>query len=291
MAIDSLQEKIRKTKNPSMLCLTMSPAQLPPQLAVEEEPGARYGRFCQELLTALKGTLPAVRVGFGAFALLGPDGLRALETVLKTARNLGYYTVLDAPELLFPGAAEAAAESLLGAASRFVCDGVVVSGYLGSDILKPFLPYTQAARKDVFVVVRTPNRSATELQDLRCGTRTVHLAAADYVNRYAGDTAGRYGYARVGLLASASSAQSLQSLRTQYPGRFLLVDGYDYPNGSGKACACAFDRLGHGAVACAGVSITCAWKEAGTQGEDFREQALAAAERMKKNLRRYVTVL
>lgn len=291
MSMDSLQEKIRKTKNPSMLDLTLPLGDLPPQLGAGGTPAARYGLFCRELLTTLKGTLPSVRFSFAAFALLGPDGLRELTAVLKFARSLGYYTVLDAPEIFSPAAAQIAADALLGLDTRFPCDGVIVSGYLGSDILKPFLPYIQEGKKDVFVVVRTPNRSGTELQDLLCGSRVVHMAAADHVNRYGSDTVGRCGYARVGLLAAASSGESLRGLRSKYPARFLLVDGYDYPNASGKNCTYAFDRLGHGAVACAGTSITQAWKEAGTDGADYLDQAVAAVGRMKKNLSRYVTVL
>ena len=102
---------------------------------------------------------------------------------------------------------------------------------------------------------------------------------------------GKCGYSQVGALAAASAADSLRSLREKYKRMFLLLDGYDYPNANAKNCRFAFDRLGHGAAACAGISITAAWKEAQTDGTDFVEQSLAAAERMKKNLTRYTTVL
>ena len=48
---------------------------------------------------------------------------------------------------------------------------------------------------------------------------------------------------------------------------------------------------GRGAVVCAGESITCAWKQGQSDGSDFVDCAVKAAERMKKNLTRYVTVL
>ena len=46
-----------------------------------------------------------------------------------------------------------------------------------------------------------------------------------------------------------------------------------------------------GAVVCGGTSITCAWKQAESDGSDWLAHSKAAAERMKKNLTRYVTVL
>ena len=95
----------------------------------------------------------------------------------------------------------------------------------------------------------------------------------------------------MGILAAASSAESLRNLRTKYPKLFLLVDGYDYPNANAKNCANAFDKFGHGAVVCGGMGITCAWKEAESGEEAYLDHAKAAADRMKKNLTRYVTVL
>lgn len=288
MAVDILQEKIRKTKNPSVLELGISLSELPPQF---EHTAAGYADFCRELLAGLKGMVPAVRVGFGAFALLGAEGMEALVQTLKFATEQGYYVLLDAPEILSVQAAKNTAEALLGENGAYACDGVVISGYLGSDVIKPFLPYCKNGKKDIFVVVRTANKSAPELQDLLAGSRLVHIAAADHVNRYGSETAGKFGYTRVGVLAAASSAEALRTLRGKYPKLFLLLDGYDYPNSNAKNCSYAFDKFGHGAAACAGLSISCAWKQAESDGQDFVDYALTAAERMKKNLTRYVTVL
>jgi len=288
MSIDILQEKIRKSKNPSVLELAVPVSDLPPRFARNAE---GYASFCMELMEYLKGTVPAVRVSFASFALLGHDGLYHLSETLKRAGELGYYVLLDAPEILSPASAKMTAEALLGMESIYPCDGLVIASYLGSDVIKPFLPYCKKEKKSLFVVARTANKSAPELQDLLAGGRLVHAAAADHVNRYGADTAGKFGYTNVGILAAASSAESLRNLRSKYPKLFLLLDGYDYPNANAKNCSNAFDKYGHGAAACGGTGITCAWKEAGSEGEDYPEQAKSAAERMKKNLTRYVTVL
>ena len=288
MAVDILQEKIRKTKNPSMVELGLSLSDLPPQF---EKSAAGYGAFCRELLEGLKGIVPAVRFSFASFALLGSEGMEQLMQSMKTASELGYYVVMDAPEISSPAAAKMIADLVWGEGSGYACDALVISGYAGSDVIKPFLSCCKDGKKDIFVVTRTANKSASEIQDLLAGSRTVHLAVADHVNRYGADTAGKYGYTRVALLAAASSADSLRNLRSKYPKLFLLVDGYDYPNANAKNCSFAFDKFGHGAVACAGTSVTSAWKQAESDGSDWLEQSKTAAERMKKNLGRYITIL
>ena len=286
MSVDVLQEKIRKTKNPAVLELNLSLADLPERF---EKTGEGYGAFCRELLDGLNGILPAVRFSFSAFALNG--AFDQLQKTMAYAGQLGFYVFLDAPEILSPDAAKLTAETLLGEGSGYACDGLVISGYPGSDVIKPFLPYCKKQQKDIFVVTRTANKSAPELQDLLSGTRLVHAAAVDHVNRYGADTAGKFGYTRVGILAAASAAESLRSLRTKYPKLFFLIDGYDYPNANAKNCSFGFDKYGHGAVVCSGKGISCAWKESGSDGSDFAQQAREAAQRMKKNLTRYVTIL
>lgn len=288
MSVDYLQEKVRKLKNPSMVELNLCPADLPSQYSPD---AAGYGAFCRDLLSGLKGIIPAVRVCFASFALLGAEGMEALTQVLRTAKELDYYVAMDAPELLSAKMAGITAEAVFGDKSIYPCDGLIISGYAGSDVIKPFLPYCKDGKKDIFVVARTANKSAPELQDLLSGGRIVHAAAADHVNRYGSDTAGKFGYTRVGILAAASSAESLRSLRSKYPRLFFLMDGFDYPNANAKNCSYGFDKFGHGAVACASTSITCAWKQAESDGADFMDQAVSAAERMKKNLTRYVTIL
>ena len=292
MSIDVLQDKIRKTKNPSMIDLSLPVAELPPHL-IEACSGAAgaYGLFCRELLEKLKGTVPAVRIGFTAFAVLGPDGLNELSGLLKLAKNMGYYVAVEAPFILSPMMAQSVADAFWGNEAIYPCDGLIINAYPGSDVIKPFLPYVEKEKKDLFPVVRTSNKSAPEIQDLLCGSRLVHAAAADQINRFGGENTGKCGYARVAVVAGANAPESLRMLRSKYPRLFLLVDDMDYSGCNAKNCSFAFDKVGHGAVVCAGPTLTMAWKTAGSDGCDYPAQAQAASERMKKNLTRYTTVL
>ena len=292
MSIDVLQDKIRKLKNPSMVDLALSAADLPGVLLEQEGSAAKaYGRFCLEILENLKSVVPAIRVSFTAFALMGPEGLEQLSDVLKVAKNQGYYVALEAPYILSPMMAQATADAVFGEEALYPCDGLILSAYPGSDVIKPFLPYVKDGMKDIFPVVRTSNKTAPEIQDLLTGSRLVHAAAADLINRFGGDNAGKTGYSRVGILAGANSADSLKTLRTRYPRLFIMVDDMDYSGCNAKICANAFDKLGHGAVVCAGPTVTMAWKLNEADAGEYLSQAKAAAERMKKNLIRYTTVL
>lgn len=291
MSVDFLHEKVRKLKNPSMVDLCIKPELLPQHLLSEEgSVAAAYGRFCRELMDGLKGIVPALRFPFGDFALLGPEGMTLLSALLKEAKENGFYTVLESPACYTPWSAERAAEMIFGGES-YPCDALIVSPYIGSDGIKPFLPYCKNSNKALFVIVRSPNKSALELQDLMTGSRHVHGAAAELANRHGEAILAKCAYSQVGALVSAGAAQSLKTLRMKYNRMYLLVDGLDYPSGNAKNCSNAFDRFGYGAVVCAGASVTAAWKDAETDGTDYVTQAVQSAERMKKNICRYITIL
>ena len=291
MAIDRLQEKIRKLKNPTVVNFSVLQDNIPS--CIMEATGnflQAYRLFCKDILAGLKDIVPGVRFNFNSFAVRGVQWLDILDELLDYAKSQGFYVILDAPEALSGQDAQQFADVLLGEDCKWYFDALVLTSYIGSDGMKPYASLLKDTKKDLFVVVRTSNKTAPELQDLLTGSRLMHLANADIINRYAETLVSRSGYSQIGMLAAASSADSLRSLRSKYKNMFLLLDGCDYPNANAKNCSYAFDALGHGAAACAGLSITAAWQEVEAQ-DRYVDHAIEAAQRLKKNLSRYITIL
>ena len=292
MSVDRLQEKIRKCKNPSIVEFDADYSAIPGCVLEEECAKDRaYLHYCGELLEILKGLIPGVRFSFGNFALKGSEGLSLLEDLTKLAHQMGYYVLLDAPVAYSEKEAQSGALILMGEDCRWYCDGVIVNSYIGADAIKPYAQYITEEEKSLFVVLRTGNKTGPQLQDLLTGGRLVHTALADVVSRIGQTCMGRRNYSNVCCVSAANAADSLQTLRKKYPKQFLMVEGYDYSNANAKNCSYAFDAMGHGAVVCAGDSVVAAWREGGETNPDYRQAALEAAERMRKNLLRYITVL
>lgn len=284
MSIDKLQNKIRKTKNPSMVLLSLDHSKVPKNFQTGND-AADYLQYAKALLSALQSVVPAVRFDFNTFAIAGCDGLSALKELLESANKLGYYVLLDAPAIHTPGAAQLAADCL---PENWSYDGLLVNCYIGSEGVKPFVEDIANNEQDLFFVLRTANKTASEIQDLLTGTRLVYTVVADMAKRLGDNIIARCGYSRIAGTGPATSAETLQQLRAKYPAMFLLVDGYDYSGANAKNCAMAFDRFGHGAVVCVGDSVVGAWQE---DSGDPVELAVLAVERMKKNLNRYLDIL
>lgn len=292
MSIDRLQERIRKTKNPSVIDLTVSKHMMPDCVLEQADSWQKaYLAYMQELMEAFRGLVPALRFRFNGFAIYGAEGLELLKTITKRANRLGFYILLDAPEALSRSEAELTAQMLFSEDGPAVFDGLLLSSYIGSDGIKPYAQLLKENKKSLFVVIRTPNKSAPEVQDLLAGSRLVHMVMAEKVNTMTGGLTGKCGYSQLGCAAAATSAGSLKTLRSKYKNMFLFVDGYDYTTANAKYCSNAFDPLGHGAVVCAGQGVAAAWIGSDRCVLDYLDIAVEAAERMKKNLTKYVTIL
>lgn len=290
MAIYKLQDKIRKMKNPTILNFSVLPEYIPQQILENSDSFlVARERYCIALMDALKEIVPGVRFSYPTFALAGADGLDSLKKLLDYANECGYYVLLDGVTALSAQEAAYQAELIMGVSFAYYYDGLIITDYIGSDVIKPYLPYMKENGKDLFVVARTANRSAGELQDLLSGTRWMHFANVDMINRFVTPLMTKCAYSQVAVVASASHPDSLRNIRQRFKEVFLLMDGCDYPNANAKNCSNGFDQIGHGAAACACSSILAAWQE--EDGQDYVSAAIAGAQRVRKNLLRYVTIL
>lgn len=307
MSIAALQERIRRSKSPVMVGLDPYLPILPPHIVREafEEHGQTlhgaaeaYARFCTELLDALKDAAPAVKLQSACFEALGADGIAVMQRLSVYAKELGYYVLIDSMRGDVGSVAEIYAQAMFSevpvgetAHRLYACDALTVNGYLGSDGIKPFLPYCKRDGKNIFLLLKTSNRSSREVQDLLSGDRVVYTAMADLVMRWSTDLFGKNGYSEIGAVVGATFPQTLKLLREKYDRLFFLVPGYGAQGGTAKNVQFAFDRFGHGAIVTASRSILCAWQKAGSDGTDYLTHAVAAVEKMKKEIARYVTIL
>ena len=307
MSIDVLQERIRKLKSPIMVGLDPYLPILPRHIVRDafDEYGQTlrgaaeaYYRFCTELLDRLCPIVPAVKLQSACFEALGADGINQMQRISKYAKELGYYVLMDSMRGDVGSVAEIYAQAVFGSVSvgetahqLYSCDGLTVNGYLGSDGIKPFLPYCKHDGKNVFILLKTSNKSSREVQDLLSGDRVVYTAMADLAMRWGSDLFGKNGYSEIGAVVGATFPQTMKLLREKYDRLFFVVPGYGAQGGTAKNVQFAFDRFGHGAIVAASRSIICAWQKDGGDGENYLDCAEEAALKMKADIGKYVVIL
>lgn len=204
---------------------------------------AAFGCRVLELVAPYAGV---VKPQSAFFELYGPPGMAALRRVLRSARELGLLTILDAKRGDIADTAWAYARAALG--PTWDADALTVNPYLGADAVEPFLTVARAAGRGVFVLVRTSNPGAGRFQDLVCEGRPVYWHVAAAVAEWNRPTIGACGLGDVGAVVGATHPRELAELRAAWPDVWLLVPGYGAQGGTAAAARAALRSDGLGAI-------------------------------------------
>ena len=292
MSFDVLQDKIKAKKNPTVAGLDARVEYVPPLILKKyteqygetlEAAALAVKEFDCGLIDALAGVVPAVKPQSAYFEMLGWRGMKALEEIIAYAIGT---TAAAYSEAWLGGTQVGSA-----ACPVFDADCVTLNGYMGSDAVKPFLKDCTGRDKCAFVLAKTSNPSSTELQDIVAGDRLVYTVMGDLIQRWGKGTEGKCGYQTLGAVVGATHPTVLKELRYRLDKVFFLVPGYGAQGGTAADVRYAFDELGRGAIVNASRSIMCAWQKTGKDGADYQEAACAAAEKMRDEIRQYVTIL
>lgn len=293
MSFDVLQKKICQLKNPTVAGLDARIQYVPQSILAPYT--AQYGEsrkaaaeaiytFNCGLIDALCDIVPAVKPQAAYYELLGWEGMEVLERTIQYARQKGMYVIADVKRGDIGSTASAYAEGWLGASQigsaavpGFGADCVTINGYMGADAVNPFLKMANEQDKALFVLVRTSNPSAVDLQDQAIGDRKIYEIMGDLVDRWGVGTEGAYGYNRVGAVVGATWPEQLGEMRAAHPHTFFLVPGYGAQGGTAEDVKYAFDEKGRGAIVNSSRGILCAWQKTGNNGADYQEAARAAA--------------
>ena len=307
MSFDVLQDKIKAKKNPTVAGMDARVEHVPPSIlkkhmdrhgqTLEAAAGAVL-EFDKGLIDALADVVPAVKPQSAYFEMLGWRGMKALEEVVAYAKEKDLFVIADVKRGDIGTTAAAYSQAWLGATQVgdascpvFDADCVTLNGYMGSDSIKPFLNDCTQRDKCAFVLAKTSNPSSMELQDIVAGDRLVYTVMGDLIQRWGQGTEGKYHYQALGAVVGATHPSVLKELRYRLDKTFFLVPGYGAQGGTAADVRYAFDELGRGAIVNASRSIMCAWQKTGKDGADYQEAACAAAEKMRDEIRQYVTIL
>ena len=249
------------------------------------ETAAAVERFCLALLERVAGKVASVKPQSACFEALGPAGVAVLARVLGVARANGLLVLLDAKRGDIGSTAEAYAAAYLRKGAPFACDALTVNAYLGLDTLAPFVEAAAESGGGVFVVLRSSNPGATDLQDLPAPSVPLYERLAAALAPKAPLLAGpETGWSGLGAVVGATWPAESRRIRELLPRSLFLVPGYGVQGGSAADSLAGFvrgpgGRLEGGLVASArAIGFPAEGREADARGwERAVDRALDAA--------------
>lgn len=246
--------------NDSWLCVGLDPVmeRLPKAVLTSDDPLLTFGRAIVEATADLVG---AYKPNLGFWLAEGPVGLNALKTLIaEIPAHLP--VILDAK---FNDIGNTAAAYARAAFETLGVDAVTANPYLGVDALRPFLAKESHG---VFLLARTSNPSAPDLQDKSVDGRPLYETVARLAARWNAENPGD-----CGLVVGATYPEELARLREIAPDLPFLIPGIGAQGGDLKAAVTHGPTAsGLGPVINSSRGIIFA-----SQGPDFADAARTAA--------------
>ncbi len=299
---DRLANRIQKLSNPTVVGLDPRLSQIPPfikEVAIKKHGGenleavaAAIIMFNVGIIEAVADIVPAVKPQIAFYEQYGHAGLFAYEQTIKYAQEKGMIVIGDAKRNDISSTAEAYANGHLGEVDVFGkplttinADSITVTPYLGSDGITPFTKVCQEHGRGIFVLVRTSNPSADEIQGQVVGDHLLDEEVASLVEGWGRDLIGDTGYSSVGAVIGATYPEEAHTLRNLMPNQIFLVPGYGAQGGGAEDVKPCFHDNGTGAIVNSSRGIIFAYqKDEKWKDEQYHEAAREAALAMKEDL-------
>jgi orotidine-5'-phosphate decarboxylase len=190
----------------------------------------------------------AVKLQLACFERLGSSGWVALENTVAAARDHGLLVLADGKRGDVPVTAQAYAQGLVGETPTpfgpvpgLGADAFTANPLLGRDALEPLLDAADRSAAGCFVLVRTSNPGAADIQDLETKDGPVYEALARMVAELGAGRVGDCGLSSVGAVTGATRPDLLARLRELMPKAIFLLPGVGAQGGTVDDLAAAFE--------------------------------------------------
>lgn len=246
--------------------------------------GAAVLTHCRAVIDAVASACVAVKPQLACFERLGAPGWQALGAVVDHAHAAGLLVLADGKRGDIDVSAAAYGQALVGSTPTPVghvpglgADAFTANPYMGIDTLEALMGTARAAGAGVFVLVRTSNPGAADVEDLRLSDGgTVWERVAAIVDALG--EPGAAGLADVGAVVGATAPQHLGRMRELMPRAPFLLPGIGAQGGRVEDLAPVFAPGRAAGLITASRSVAHAYERAG--GEPATA-ARAEAERLR----------
>ncbi|MSO57969.1 MAG: orotidine-5'-phosphate decarboxylase [Thermoleophilia bacterium] len=283
---DRVAELVERKRTQLVVGLDPMPELLPVELRGEGARGrgataAAVERFCRGIVDAVAPYVVAVKPQLAFFEALGTDGWRAFEDVCRYAREAGLLVIADGKRGDIGSTARAYASAFLEGEAETppVADALTINPYLGSDSVEPFLAACRRSGAGLFVLVRTSNPGAADLQDATLSDgRAVWQQTAALVHAWGEGLVGTGGLSSVGAVVGATVPRAIAEARRAMPRAILLLPGVGAQGARPADVARAFTSGPASGLVNASRSVLYAYRS--SPESDWRSAAGAEASRL-----------
>ncbi|WP_066873452.1 orotidine-5'-phosphate decarboxylase [Clostridium mediterraneense] len=241
--------------------------------------------FNKSIIDETLDVVACYKVQIAYYEALGIEGLLAYKRTLEYLREKEAISIADIKRGDIAATAKMYAKAHFE--GDFESDFITLSPYMGMDSIEPYIPYFESGEKGAFVLVRTSNKGAEDIEfiESKDGKR-IYDIVGEKLSNIGDPLLGESGYSAIGAVIGCTHTKEANKIREDLKKMFFLIPGYGAQGGKAEDVA-KYLNNGNGGVVNSSRKILLAYKEQNDE-ENFALCARREAIKMRDEIRQAV---
>lgn len=282
MIIDKLYESVNRKGN---VCVGLDTAvEYMPQDIVKASVNIEdtIFEYNKNIIDSTFDIAACFKVQIAYYEALGIQGLRIYAKTLEYIKSKNAIAIADIKRGDIKKTAEMYAKAHFE--GDFESDFITLNPYMGLDTIEPYLPYIEKKNKGVFVLVRTSNEGAKDIQYINTDdNKRVYDVLGEKLKNLGSSYLGNCGYSSIGGVMGCTHLEEGRQLRKSLDNIFFLIPGYGAQGGAAKDVA-VYLKNGNGGVVNSSRGILMAYKKYEGQHKNYAECARMEVIKMRDSI-------
>ena len=239
-------------------------------------------QFNKSIIDATSDCVACYKVQIAYYEAYGLKGMIAYKKTLEYIKSVAGISIADIKRGDIANTAEMYARAHFQ--GDFESDFITLSPYMGLDSLNPYLPYVEQKEKGLFILIRTSNEGAKDIQYINDEKgEKVYSIVGRKIMDIGEKFKGKCGYSSIGGVMGCTHAEEGIQLRKNLSSMFFLIPGYGAQGGKAEDVALYLEN-GNGGVVNSSRGILLGYKKYENGTEKFAECARAETLKMKEDI-------
>lgn len=189
-------------------------------------------QFNKKIIDCTKDLVAIYKLQIAFYEANGMEGLLAYKKTLDYLRGIGSLSIGDIKRGDISSTARMYAKAHFE--GDFETDFITLNPYMGFDSITPYLPYLEKGEKGIFVLLRTSNPGAKDIEYLEVNGESLYYHIGDKLEKLGKKYIGKNGYSALGAVVGGTHTDEALEIRNRYKNMFFLIPGYGAQGAEGE---------------------------------------------------------
>lgn len=203
-------------------------------------------QFNKKIIDCTKDIVAIFKLQIAYYEALGIEGLMAYKKTLDYLREIDLLSIGDIKRGDISATATMYAKAHFE--GDFEADFITLNPYMGFDSITPYLPYLKSGKKGIFVLLRTSNPGAKDIEYLEVDGESLYYRVGDNLEKLGEKYLGKNGYSALCAVVGGTHTDEALEIRNRYKSMFFLIPGYGAQGAKGEDVKLYLDKNNGGIV-------------------------------------------